>query len=300
MPLTISVIIPVYNRFHFLDQSLASVFKQSPCPDEVILVDDCSTKSLSDYLAKVPPPGDVRILRTDRNRRVAGARNWGWRHAKSDLIAFLDSDDLWETNKIKLQLDYLKANPGVDGVYGSMLAFWDDGRTQVWANDRPAFVAPQYALIDCNVAVQTLLIRRTALERLNGFDERFGILDDQDITIRMGLCGLKIGFFADPPVVRHRRHKNNYSDRPLTYFREECRIIHEHRDLCNRIYGCGSERIHLGRALRRLALASRVMRVPALILSSMLFAAAPSSKMPRRLWQVALDSIPANPIPETI
>ena len=50
--------------------------------------------SLSEQLAAFHLTGEVTVVRTDRNRGVAGARNWGWRHSKGELIAFLDSDDL--------------------------------------------------------------------------------------------------------------------------------------------------------------------------------------------------------------
>jgi len=286
MRMSISVIIPVYNRFDYLDQALRSVFDQTPAPDEVIIVDDCSTRSLRDHLEKFPPPGEVKILRTDRNRRVAGARNWGWRHATSDLIAFLDSDDIWEPDKTKLQLEYLEANPNLDGVYGSMIAFFPDGDTMPCAHDRPATVQTKYALIDCNITVQTLLIRRKALELLNGFDERFGILDDQDIAIRMAENGLNIAFFAQPPATRHRRHKTNYSNKWATYFIEQCRIISDNRRRCNSIFGPGSSRVHLGRALTRLAYNSRPLRIPGLALAQLLFATAGSSKMPRTGWTI--------------
>jgi glycosyltransferase involved in cell wall biosynthesis len=291
MPPSISVVIPVYNRFDYLSQAIGSVFEQTQLPNEIIIVDDCSTNSLSDHFAKFPPPGEIKIIRTDRNRRVAGARNWGWRHAKGELITFLDSDDLWEPHKTRVQLDFLEANPGLDGVYGAMEAFWPDGRTEIWANNRPPTVETKTALIDCNITVQTLMIRRTALELLNGFDERFGILDDQDIAIRIGESGRKISFFAEPTVARHRRHNTNYSDHSWLYLAEECRIISENRHRCNAIYGPGSERVHLGRAIRRFAHTTRLWRIPALVLARLLYATAPSSKMPRELWTVPVMNI---------
>jgi glycosyltransferase involved in cell wall biosynthesis len=281
----ISVVIPVYNRFEYLPEALKSVFDQDPTPDEVIVVDDCSSESLSDYLRKYPPPGEVRILRTDRNRRVAGARNWGWRQATGNLIAFIDSDDIWEPGKLRRQLKCLEADPSAAGVYGSTLAFWPNGRTEVWADDRPPVVDLLSALIDHNITVQSLLIRREALEILNGFDERFSILDDQDLAIRIARARLKVVFFPDPPLVRHRRHDSNHSSNAFTYFREECLILRQYRHLCDRVYGPGSSRVWLGRALRRLATNSRVTRIPASLLSSLLHAAAPSSAMPRELWQ---------------
>jgi hypothetical protein len=100
-----------------------------------------------------------------------------------------------------------------------MRVFWPDGKTEIWGDNRPPLVDAKFALIDCNINVQTLLIRRAALERLGGFDERFGILDDRAIAIRIGELGLNIGFFADPPVALHRRHGWNYSSHSWRFFR---------------------------------------------------------------------------------
>ena len=278
---TVSTIIPVYNRFDDLPETLASVFGQTRPPEEVILVDDCSTESLDAHLARHPPPRPVRVLRTDRNRRVAGARNWGWQHARGELIAFNDSDDLWAPNKLELQLGWLEAAPELDGVYGAMTAFYPDGRTQSWADDRPPMVDAAAALCDANMTVQTLLVKRTALEALGGFDESFGILDDQDISIRMARLGQRVRFVVDPPLVRHRRNDGNYSSRAGRFFVEDLQIIWKHRALCNELYGPGSDRVHLSRALERFAGRRPRLGLPARLLARVLGATARSSRMPR-------------------
>src|ERR1017187_238352 len=96
---TLSAILPVFNRFEYLTACLESVFSQRPRADEILIVDGCSSAPVSDFIATTRFQGSVHVLRTDRNRRIAGARNWGWRHARGNLIAFLDSDDLWEPYK---------------------------------------------------------------------------------------------------------------------------------------------------------------------------------------------------------
>ena len=278
---SISTVIPVYNRYAELGDTLRSVFSQSRPPDEVILVDDCSTTSLAAHLEREPPPGPVTVLRTDRNRRVAGARNWGWRHARGELVTFLDSDDLWEPGKIERQLAHLAAHPELDGVYGAMLAFWPDGRTQPWAHDRPPTVDARSALVDANITVQTLMIRRSALQALGGFDERFGILDDQDIAIRMALLGQRIDFLPNPPLTRHRRNDSNYSSHAARFLFEDCQIIWKHRALCNELYGPGSDRVHLSRALKRYGGKRRLLGAPAKLAAALLSLSAPASEMPR-------------------
>ena len=114
------------------------------------------------------------------------------------------------------------------------------------------------------------MIRRTALELLDGFNERFSILDDQDLAIRMGEAGLKIAFLPDPPFTHLRRNERNYSSHSWPYFLDECRIISENYKLCNAVCAPGSQRIHLGRALTRFGRRTRLMGFPTRDLASVL------------------------------
>jgi glycosyltransferase involved in cell wall biosynthesis len=287
---SISVVIPVYNRFEYLDHCLDSVFRQTRVPDEVLIVDDCSSHSITGYLSQTPFLGRVTVLRTDRNRRVSGARNWGWRHARGNLITFIDSDDLWEPYKTELQEFHLKEQPRMDGVYGAMTAFFSDGAARPWAHDRPPLVTVANALTDCNISVQTLMIRREVLERIGGFDETFGILDDQDIAVRLALSASPIGFLPDPPMARLRRHSQNYSGNPLRYFKEDLLINKKHAALMETVFGPGSSRVHLARITSRLGSRMRWMGKPARMAARLLERSAPHSRMPRKGFQAeALD-----------
>jgi GT2 family glycosyltransferase len=223
----------------------------------------------------------VKVLRTDTLRNVSGARNWGWRRAHGDLIAFNDSDDLWEPDKSRMQSEYLQAHPEVDGVYGPMLAFFPDGRTQPWAQDRPTLVDSSTALVDANMTVQTLMIRRHALERLGGFDERFKILDDQVLAIEIGLRGLRVVFLDSPFMTRIRRNDNNFSRNAAKYFVDDCRVALRYRHVSAGIFGPGSVRVHLSRALKRFGRKKRYMGLPTRLLGSLLEVSAPASLMPR-------------------
>jgi alpha-1,6-rhamnosyltransferase len=277
----ISAVIPVHNRFEFLNQTLISVFSQSRIPDEVLIVDDCSAIPVEAHFAQSPPPGPVKILRTDRPRNASGARNWGWRHARGDLITFNDSDDLWEPDKTRMQAEYLEAHLEVDGVYGPMLAFYPDGRTQPWAHDRPSIVDAATALIDANMTVQTLMIRRRALERLGGFCEKLTILDDQAFAIEIGLAGMCVVFLDSFLVTRLRRNDSNFSRNATKYLLDDFRVALHYRSVSARIYGPGSVSVHLSRALKRFGRRKRYMGLPTRLLCRVLEALSPASRMPR-------------------
>ena len=96
----------------------------------------------------------------------------------------------------------------------------------------------------------------------------------------MGEMGLNVAFLPQPSVARLRRNGDNYSSHAFRYFCEELRIISENRKLCNMVYGSGSERIHLGRAIKRLGRKIRLMGLPTRVLANLLYATATASKMP--------------------
>jgi glycosyltransferase involved in cell wall biosynthesis len=105
--LLVSVIVPVYNGERYLSAALESIFAQDYHPFEVIVVDDGSGDS-SAAIAKSFKSVQY-IYQT--NQGIANAWNLGIDASKGELIAFLDCDDLWTPNKLRLQVDYLVNHP---------------------------------------------------------------------------------------------------------------------------------------------------------------------------------------------
>ena len=89
---SISVIIPVYNRYNLIDRAIKSVLQQTRPPDEIIVIDDGSTDGTDMIIKKNYP--DI-ILLQQKNRGVSCARNNGIKNAKGTWITLLDSDDEW-------------------------------------------------------------------------------------------------------------------------------------------------------------------------------------------------------------
>src|SRR5262249_31272479 len=110
----ISVVLPYYNRSRFIDECLDSGFPPNPPPHEVIVVDDASRLDDRRHVERLRPR--IRLVQLGRNRGVSGARNAGVAAARGDWIAFQDSDDLWEPDKLARQWSHLEANAGCDGV----------------------------------------------------------------------------------------------------------------------------------------------------------------------------------------
>ena len=106
----VSVVIPTYNRGALIAQTIESVLAQDLPPEsvEIIIVDDGSTDETFDILQRLySSHGQVRLFQTS-NGGVAAARNFGVEQARGEFIAFLDHDDLWLPQKLRLQLERIQ------------------------------------------------------------------------------------------------------------------------------------------------------------------------------------------------
>jgi len=114
---TISVVIPAYDGSAYLSEAIESILAQTAPPGEIIVVDDGSSDGTIEPASRYP----VRVLRTP-HRGIGPARNRGVGASSGELIAFLDSDDLWTPRKLELQTAALAAE-AADIVFGHQEEF---------------------------------------------------------------------------------------------------------------------------------------------------------------------------------
>ncbi len=169
----VSVVIPAYNGAATIDETLRSVRSQTHRALEIIVVDDGSRDETADIVrthAAADPR--VRLIET-ANGGVAAARNRGWQEAASDLIAFVDADDLWSPAKIERQLAVLEASGPEYGLVYCWYAEIDrDSRVTDFPN-RPTFhgdVLEQLFRGNFVGNGSAALVRRQALIAARGFE----------------------------------------------------------------------------------------------------------------------------------
>jgi len=203
----VSVIIPTFNRAPVVVRAIDSVLGQTYRSVEVIVVDDGSTDGTSETLKTY---GDAIISVFQDNAGPSAARNRGLRESKGDLIAFLDSDDLWLATKLERQVDLLQQagedvpcclcdtrmrTPEGDERSSFGIAWLKLPEPQgLWLN--PAMVLATRFVLFCQAA----LIRRGFLLDCGGFDERLWLMEDHDLALRLALRG-PWAFIRDPLVV---------------------------------------------------------------------------------------------------
>ena len=106
----VSIIMPSYNTGGFIKDSIESVIAQSYSNWELIIVDDCSSDNTDDVVGQYLSDTRIRYLKNDKNSGAAVSRNRALREAKGKWIAFLDSDDLWEPQKLEKQVAFMESN----------------------------------------------------------------------------------------------------------------------------------------------------------------------------------------------
>ena len=114
----VSVIMPVYNAERFLCEAIDSVLNQSYESFELIVIDDCSSDSSYDILCEYEKKDSrVKVYKNEENKGVSFTRNFGVSKAKSEYVALIDSDDVWDKEKLIKQVKLFNDNPDTDLSY---------------------------------------------------------------------------------------------------------------------------------------------------------------------------------------
>jgi glycosyltransferase involved in cell wall biosynthesis len=184
---SVSVILPTYNRATLLARSIESILGQTYGDLELIIIDDGSRDGSAAVVAGFD---DVRVryLKLPANRGVAAARNAGLAEARGAYIAFQDSDDEWEYEKLDRQMRELEAHPEAAVVYSDMYRVRADGRVLYHRSPtivRGRLINPQTRYWQSYMlAMQPVLMRRACLNAVV-FDERLVLFEDLDLHLRV-------------------------------------------------------------------------------------------------------------------
>lgn len=207
----VSVIIPNYNRENLIIRAVNSVLNQSYQDIEVIVVDDCSTDNSLKMLDKIK---DVRlkIFRLKENSGACVARNKGIEEAKGEYISFLDSDDEWLPDKIKIQLKFLENN-NCDAVFTQFYYFGLNKygkKIEIRPNLKNDINYLSQILYANCVAMDTLMVKRDVFNSIK-FDEKLLRYQDWDIAIQIAK-EYRLSFLSIPTLkVYEQRDSITYS-----------------------------------------------------------------------------------------
>jgi glycosyltransferase involved in cell wall biosynthesis len=214
----VSIIIPVHNRAQFVGKTVASILAQDFKDYEIIIVNDASTDNTAQVLSHFDD--HVQVIALETNIGPAAARNLALEKSRGEMIAFLDSDDLWRPNMLSTTVSYLLRNPEIDLVCGACDEIDETGkriRKVNWPSTfQPLADTDFLALLTLRgnlITVASLLIRRKCFECCGIFDTTLKRSMDWDLWLRMAGHGHKIAFI-DVHVAHYRRHRGNITRDP--------------------------------------------------------------------------------------
>lgn len=225
----VSVVIPTYNCAIYIAKAIQSVLDQSYGNTEIIVVDDGSTDETRDIIQ--PFMKDIVYIYQE-NKGVPVARNRGMAEASGEYIAFLDADDRWRNNKLEYQTQILESFPSVYIVFSDFSVFDEDGykeesfyrkgfpffhefrftlsnifqNTAKLSSDRyPKDIQvyhghiARYLFCGNFVLPSSVLMRKSAIDRIGGFNESYKVAEDTEFFLR--LCTYYDAAFVDCPLV---------------------------------------------------------------------------------------------------
>lgn len=200
--LLISVIIPMYNASETIVRVLESVKKQTlKCNYEILVVNDGSKDNSKNIVEKyISENLNLNVILIDKpNGGVSTARNAGLKASKGDLIAFLDSDDMWFPEKLEKQIIILEKNPEVD-----LLGCAFDGLYLSKLSDGELLKINVNHLIYKNYfQPSTVVLKRKVFEKIGFFDENQKYAEEGNYFIRIAnefncyFCNMKVINYGD-------------------------------------------------------------------------------------------------------
>jgi glycosyltransferase involved in cell wall biosynthesis len=116
----ISVLMPTYNQASFLRRAVHSLLAQTHTDWELLIIDDGSTDDTPALIAELRTDARIRDWRFDENRGLGYALNWGLAAARSPLLTYLPSDDLYFPHHLEYLKDYLEAHPDASLAYSGV------------------------------------------------------------------------------------------------------------------------------------------------------------------------------------
>ena len=205
---SVSVIIPTYNRGWILREAIDSVLAQDYSDFELIVVDDGSTDNTRDILDAY---GRKIIVLHQPNRGVSAARNRGIAASRAQLVAFLDSDDLWLPQKLTRQAEFFQSNP--EALICQTEETWVRNGVRVNPKKRhqkPSGMIFEPSLALCLVSPSAVMIRRSLFDTVGLFDESLPACEDYDLWLRIS-CRHPVFLLDDPLIIKRGGHDDQLS-----------------------------------------------------------------------------------------
>jgi glycosyltransferase involved in cell wall biosynthesis len=211
----VSVIIPAYNRAGMIGEAIESVLSQDYFQDgdrkknsELLVIDDGSKDRTQEIVRSFG--SRVNYIRQEHSG-VSSARNLGLKSCRGSHVAFLDSDDIWLKDKLRIQMGFMKAFPSAAVCYTDEI--WiRNGRRVNPKKKHQKFSGRIFdkVLALCLLSLSSALFRRKVFDEIGVFDEDLPACEDYDLGIRLA-HRYDVHFIPKPLIVKRGGHPDQLS-----------------------------------------------------------------------------------------
>jgi glycosyltransferase involved in cell wall biosynthesis len=216
----VSIVLPTFNRLHYLRPAVDSIFAQTFTDWELIVADDGSEGETAAYLAALTDSPKVTVLRLAHTGNPGAVRNAACREARGEFIAFLDSDDIWLPEKLALQVESLRSHPQ-RGWSHTAFAVVDEsgelltGSSARWWPSVQGWILERWIKLEFSIAPSSVIVRRQLLKQIGGFDPQLRMCEDYDLFMRIAALSEIDG--VRETLVLKRRHTENFTDVAIAF-----------------------------------------------------------------------------------
>lgn len=216
-----SVVIPLYNKENFIEDTLRSVLDQTFQDFELLLINDRSADKSLENAKKVKDPR-IKHIQHSVNKGLSASRNTGIRSAQSNYIAFLDADDLWKPNFLE-KIDFLIANYPDAALYATKYEVLLKGNKLIThdfqiKNFKNNGIVPNYFESNLNQSIyypSCLCVRKDVFEDVGYYNEAVNYSEDIDFNIRAH-AKYKMAYWDDAQVTYRAVSENQITQDSLS------------------------------------------------------------------------------------
>jgi glycosyltransferase involved in cell wall biosynthesis len=225
---------PAYNAEKYIGEAIQSVLAQTHSNWELIVIDDGSTDGTADAVRRIAA-NETRITYLfQENSRLGKARNNAIQHSSGNLIAFLDSDDIWLPQKLEIQLRTQK-NTNADVIFTGAHIFWEDNVS----DETKAFpivpgMHPGNEMLDLLlklnfIPVMSVMMKREAFDTAGPFEEAAAYhgCEDYDLWLKLAKRGA-LFYGIEEKLIRYRRHSAAMTHKDSHVLKPMLRVVTRH------------------------------------------------------------------------
>ena len=215
----VSIIMNCHNGEKFLNKSLKSVLNQTYNNWELIFWDNLSNDR-SSLILKSFKDKRIRYFKSKKFSTLYEARNLAIKKAKGDYVSFLDTDDVWLKNKIRVQVNFFQKNKKFNIIYSNYYVL-DQIKNEKYIRYKKNLNSgriTQDLLNNYTIGIGTACVKKKIFDKQK-FNKKYNIIGDFDFFVKLSKKN-EIGYIKKPLFV-YRIHTLNYSTKNLNEFKLE-------------------------------------------------------------------------------